>query len=169
MGYYSDGIYGIDESTLIMHRGTVHNRIMAYKEIIETLQALLDGDIENIQTIISNEKDSFMENYKSEDGTIRKSIITDFSDIIKEVEELISAINEITTEASIRKAWYSSLKDNIIIADSNWPINAESTDNSTGAILLELLPGKSKNEDIKKRQKNTRFNIKGTSVEWYVK
>lgn len=167
MGVYSTGIYGIDESTLMMHIETARNRKNAYEKLVEKLQAILDNSVKDIKKILNNEKESFDKSYISEDGNVKKDIDGDFDDIIDKSNNINDSIKSVIEEAERRITFYKELISNCQSAMRSAPTN-QHVDSSTWAILSDVLPGKSKHEEMIERQAKTRYNIVGSNVKWYV-
>ena len=167
MGVYSTGIYGIDESTLMMHVETARNRKNAYEQLVEKLQAILDNNVKDIKLIVNNQKESFDKSYISEEGNVKKDIDVDFDNIIDQSNNINDSIKSVIEEVGRRITFYKELISNCQSAMRSAPTN-EYVDSSTLAILCDLLPGKSKHEKMLERQAKTRYNIEGSNVNWYV-
>lgn len=167
MGVYSAGIYGIDESTLMMHLDTARKRKNAYEKLVSKLNTILDNNLISVKSTMNDQKELFDKSYISEEGNVKKDIDSDFRSIMRYSTDLINRINKVKEEIQRRIEFYNELISSGQSAMQSSP-TSESASNSLFAILGDLLPGKSEREELLEKQAKTRYNIVGSNVDWYV-
>lgn len=166
MGVYSNGIYGIDDATLDYHVSTARNRLQMYRDVYDKLQEIKEYSTTKMRLYKEDMQDHF-EKYYVSDGEVRKSIINDFNEMTSNIDDLVVALSTLLTEIEKRKQFYLDLQSNATRARSSSPLG-QVKDFSGWTYAAEILPGKNKSQQYKEDCKNTRFNIVGTGVTYYI-